>query len=212
MHQRVLLRGRKGAPRANRWNALADALADALNRTGREMQSTLTECAPSFELRKLSADYGGNGELWESFCWYAAYLGGLNGTGSEYTENSLYVMGSASWSLRTVSVEALASIVVALFWFTLLISHDFFEPAIDLSRWNSLSQRSRRRAFFWLWGFLHQACTFRSDTHPAPARRAAFEIASLLIRDVAHSYEQDREALKQIERRYIKRCAARTRG
>ena len=105
-------------------------------------------------------------------------------------------------------MEQVARIVVVLFWFTLLLSQGAFAPELDLLQWDALPERSRRRAFRWIWGFLHQAVAVSGDENPAPARRAAYEIADMILPGVARNYERDREAQKQFERRLFKRSPA----
>ncbi|MFI5351359.1 MAG: hypothetical protein ACHQZS_00205 [Candidatus Binatales bacterium] len=183
-----------------RIDALADALADALNRSGLALEKWLASCFPGYDRRVLEADYEANGELWVHFCGFALDLAGFNPAASPTARNSLSESELAKRGWRTVSVEEVARIVVVLFWFTLLISHGFFAPVIDTWRWNALPEPSRRKWFRWLCGFLHLAVARSGETNPAPARRAAYEIASLLVPNIARTYEQDREAQKQFER------------
>jgi len=175
--QGIPIAGERSARSADRerrrLDALADALDDALNRSVPAVDKCLAKYAPDFDRRKLYGDYKGNSLLWESFCGYALDLAGFNPAASPTVSNSLSERAPAGRGWRTVPAEEVARIVVGLFWFTLLISHGFFAPVIDLWRWKALPERSRRKWFRWLCGFLHLAVARSGDTNPAPARRAA---------------------------------------
>jgi hypothetical protein len=163
------------------------------------LNACLLRHIPGFDSRILHADYPGNDEIWMGICGHTRELAGFNPESSPYAHNTLSVGGPGSHGLRAVSVEEMARIGVTLFCFTLLIAHGVFAPAIDLKQWESLTGTSRRRAWRFLWDQLHQALSIRDDTHAAPTRRAAYEIASLLVPGVARTYEKDREAMKRFE-------------
>jgi len=206
----ILLPLRKPAPAAPWLGELAEALAFCLNRSAPEVAAWLAEYVPGSNPRILQADYGSNAELWESFCGYALNLAGFDPASSPTKDNSLSTT-SPSWrGRRKVSVEEQARIVVLLFWFTLLISHGCFAPEIDLTQWEKAPERSRQRAFRFLWGTLHRAAALGDNTNSAPTRRAAYEIASLLVPGIARTYERDRKTLEQFERRWRQRSRLRS--
>ena len=180
-------------------DALADSLAETLNLTGPAVYACLARQIPGFKRRTLYASYPGNSELWVGFCGYARDLAGFNPESSPYACNSLSAHALGSRGLRTVSVEEIARLAVTLFWFTLLIAHGVFAPEIDLKRWETLSASSRRRAFRGLWSFLHHFASTGRGTNSTPARRAAYEIASLLVPNIARTYGKDLNAMVQFE-------------
>jgi hypothetical protein len=180
---------------------LAEALNDAINSSLPKLTERFTKEYPGFDCRKLQPWYEANSELWKGFCGYALDLAGFSPASSPTAHNSLGDREPAWRHWRPVSVGALAEIVVVLFWMVLLISHGFFKVEPDLEQWELLPKVSRRRGFRLLWDVFHWAAKLHSKNNSAPARRAAYEIAAVLVPNIARGYETDRNSLLRWKQR-----------
>ncbi len=142
--------------------------------------------APDFDLRLLSGKDHHNRELWKLFCGLAFHLD--NG--------------------RKVPVEAIARIVAALFFTTLLSQHGISPPGFDLSAWNQTTGRARRRRFMWLWVWLYCRTMPSRNHNSAPTYLASYEVAKKLLPGAARDYDHDRDAMMQFLPRLQRRFAA----
>jgi hypothetical protein len=171
------------APQVRRRKAFADALWTEHHRIGYRLDRQLAKVVPNFDRKKLRAEYAANGNLWEAFCRLALNLD----------------------DGRKVPVEALAWIVAALFWTTLLIENGFYASDLDLTCLSETSGRERRRAFKMLWLLLYVLTVPSSYTNSAPTWRASHETANLLLPGAARDWEHDRDAIKHFARRLRRR-------
>ncbi|HVA81422.1 MAG TPA: hypothetical protein VNF29_10905 [Candidatus Binataceae bacterium] len=160
----------------HRHEALAKAYCIELQRGADDIARLLPKIEPGFDFRLLSRDDPWNDNWFDLLC-------GL------------------TWHLddgRKVPVEAIAGIVVALFFATLLARNGFAPPGFDLDGWNETRGFARRKRFMWLWLWLYLRTGPSGNTNSAPKWRASWEVAKKLLPGAAHGWEQDFNAARNL--------------
>jgi hypothetical protein len=169
-----------------RHEALAQAYGIELERFTEALARRLPKIAPAFDLSLLSLDDPDNREWWKLFCGLTRHLD----------------------DGRKVPVEAIARIVAALFFTTLLARHGISPPGFDLDGWSRLKGGARRKQFMWLWLWLYCRTMPRDNRNSAPTRRASYEVAKMLLPGAARDWERDRVAMAHFDARVLRRFAA----